>query len=205
MKAIFVGCVLFSKYLLETILNNSSIELVGLITKEKSTFNSDHFDLSKEIKSNNIPYKYVRDINDIEVRNWITNLNLKIIFCFGWPSLLKKEILKIPKYGVIGYHPSKLPQNRRRHPYIKKVFMYECLSETEFAPQLPQNVFIPSYFVDISDYIDEKIKIMKVYKSELGKHLFPRSVESIKSLSLLRGSIANVKHAEAFQAVKIID
>lgn len=92
-----------------------------------------------------------------------------------------------------------------RHPYIKKVLMYECLSETEFAPQLPQNVFIPSYFVDISDYIDEKIKIMKVYESELGKHPFPRSIESIKSLSLLRGSIANVKYAEAFQAVKIID
>lgn len=118
MKAIFVGCVLFSKHLLETILNNSNIELVGLITKEKSTFNNDHFDLSKVIKSNNIPYKYVKDINDIEVRNWITNLNPKLIFCFGWPSLLKKNILKIPKYGVIGYHPSKLPQNRGRHPII---------------------------------------------------------------------------------------
>ncbi len=43
-----------------------------------------------------------------------------------------------------------------RYPFIKKVLMYECLSETEFAPTLPEKVFQPNYFVDISDYIEKK-------------------------------------------------
>ena len=82
-----------------------------------------------------------------------------------------------------------------------------CLnnSKTKLASQLLQKVFFQYYFVDILDYIHEKIKIMKVYESELGKHPLPRSVKRIKPLSLHRRSIAVVKYAEAFQAVKTID
>ena len=46
------------------------------------------------------------------------SLNPDIIFCFGWSSLIKKRILNIAHMGVVGYHPSKLPQNRGRHPLI---------------------------------------------------------------------------------------
>ena len=44
-----------------------------------------------------------------------------------------------------------------RYPFIKQVLMYECISETEFAPQLPEKVFIPNYFVDISSFLEEKM------------------------------------------------
>jgi LmbE family N-acetylglucosaminyl deacetylase len=92
-----------------------------------------------------------------------------------------------------------------RYPFIKKVLMYECISETEFAPQLPEKVFIPNYFVDISDFFDKKIKIMQVYESEMGEHPFPRSIENIKALAVFRGASAGVKYAESFQIVKMID
>ena len=75
----------------------------------------------------------------------------------------------------------------------------------KLAPQLLQKVFFQHYFVDILDYIHEKIKIMRVYESELGKHPLPRSVKSIKPLSLHRRSIVVVKYAEEFLAVKTID
>jgi N-acetylglucosamine malate deacetylase 1 len=91
-----------------------------------------------------------------------------------------------------------------RHPYIKKVLMYECISETEFSAQLPERIFIPNYFVDISSFLDDKLKIMEIYKSEIDVHPFPRSIENIKALSIYRGATANVKYAEAFQVVKIL-
>lgn len=91
-----------------------------------------------------------------------------------------------------------------RHKYIKQLLMYECISETEFAPALPEKMFIPNYFIDISDYIEQKIKIMEIYKSELGKHPFPRSIENIKALAHFRGAIAGVAYAEAFQLLKYI-
>ena len=92
-----------------------------------------------------------------------------------------------------------------RYPYLKKVLLYECISETEFAPSLHEKVFIPNYFVDISCFMDSKIEIMKIYSSELDEHPFPRSIQNIKALATFRGAIAGVNYAEAFQLVKYID
>ena len=92
-----------------------------------------------------------------------------------------------------------------RFPYVKSVLMYECLSETEFAPSLNEKVFQPNYFVDISKYLEKKLEIMSIYKSELGKHPFPRSLQNIKSLAILRGASVGVKFSEAFQLIKFID
>ena len=92
-----------------------------------------------------------------------------------------------------------------RYPFIKQVLMYECISETEFAPQLPEKVFIPNYFVDISPFLEEKINLMKVYNSELGEHPFPRSLKNIKALATFRGATVGVEYAEAFQLIKYID
>jgi LmbE family N-acetylglucosaminyl deacetylase len=92
-----------------------------------------------------------------------------------------------------------------RYPFVKKVLMYECISETEFGASLPENVFIPNYFVNISNFIEEKITLMKVYESEMGIHPFPRSIENIKALAHFRGASVGVKYAEAFQLLKFID
>lgn len=37
--------------------------------------------------------------------------------------------------------------------------MMETLSETEFAPSTQEDSFIPNVFVDISDYMEEKLKL----------------------------------------------
>lgn len=92
-----------------------------------------------------------------------------------------------------------------RYPSIKKVLMYECISETEFAPALPERVFQPNYFVDITDHFSEKVDIMKIYESELGEHPFPRSIKNIEALATFRGASVGVRHAEAFQLIKLID
>jgi LmbE family N-acetylglucosaminyl deacetylase len=92
-----------------------------------------------------------------------------------------------------------------RYPFIRQVLMYECLSETEFAPALHEKVFVPNYFVDITDFIEEKIRIMCVFESELADPPFPRSVENIRALATLRGSTVGVRYAESFQLLKFID
>jgi LmbE family N-acetylglucosaminyl deacetylase len=92
-----------------------------------------------------------------------------------------------------------------RYPFIKRVLMYECLSETEFAPALPEKVFIPNYYVDITDFMDMKLEIMKIYESEIDEHPFPRSISNIKALAHFRGASVGVNYAEAFQLLKFID
>lgn len=75
-----------------------------------------------------------------------------------------------------------------RYPTLEKVLMMETLSETEFAPSFPSQSFIPNVFVDISDFIEKKCEIMAIYASEIAPPPFPRSLENIKALALLRGS-----------------
>lgn len=92
-----------------------------------------------------------------------------------------------------------------RYPFIKQILMYECISETEFAPALAEKAFLPNYFVDITDYLDRKNEIMKVFESEIAEHPFPRSLENIRALAHFRGASVGVKYAEAFQLLKYID
>ena len=88
-----------------------------------------------------------------------------------------------------------------RYSFIKRVLMYETLSETEFAPALAENAFIPNTFVDITDYIDKKIEVMKLYDTEIMPDPLPRSVHTIKGLAAFRGSRIGVQYAEAFQSL----
>lgn len=89
-----------------------------------------------------------------------------------------------------------------RYPFIKKILMYECISETEMAPALPENVFIPNVYCDITDFIDIKVEIMKIYESEVQEPPLPRSLENIKALARYRGASCGVDYAEAFMLVR---
>ena len=80
----------------------------------------------------------------------------------------------------------------------------ETLSETEFAPSTKEDSFIPNVFIDISNYIDKKIDIMKVFESEIGDHPFPRSEINIKALATYRGASSNCNYAESFMLLKEI-
>ena len=91
-----------------------------------------------------------------------------------------------------------------RNKSIKRIFSYETISETEYNLEF-NKTFIPNYFSDISDYIDEKINLLNTYKSEMHKPPFPRSKEVIKALAILRGSQAGCNYAESFNLLKAID
>ena len=117
MKILFIGTVEFSKIALQKLIELNA-QVVAVCTKEKSEFNSDFADLRPLCEKNKIPFKLVNDVNSKDNYNWIKSLNPDIIFCFGWSNLLKKNILTLTPMGVLGFHPSKLPKNRGRHPLI---------------------------------------------------------------------------------------
>jgi len=89
-----------------------------------------------------------------------------------------------------------------RAPFVRKILMYECLSETEFALPFPENLFIPNVFSDITDFIDQKLEIMRIYQSEVQNPPQPRSMENIRALARFRGASCGVDYAEAFMLVR---
>lgn len=91
-----------------------------------------------------------------------------------------------------------------RYPFIKKIYMMETLSETEFAPSTKEDSFIPNVFIDISEYFEKKIEIMKIFSSEIAPHPFPRSERNLRALATLRGATSGCEYAESFVLLKEI-
>ncbi len=66
-----------------------------------------------------LPVYEIENIND-EV-DTLKNLCLDMIIVCGWRQVLKKEVLDIPKNGVISFHPTLLPKGRGSAPIINTI------------------------------------------------------------------------------------
>lgn len=88
-----------------------------------------------------------------------------------------------------------------RYPSVRRVLAYETISETELGLSL-EAVFRPNVFVDISAYLERKLEIMSIYKSEVQDFPFPRSMRAIRSLAEWRGTSAGFQAAEAFELLR---
>ncbi len=89
-----------------------------------------------------------------------------------------------------------------RFNFIKRMLVYEVVSETNFVLSSSSHRFKPNIYVDISQHLDNKIEILKVYKDEILDFPFPRSIQAVKSLAMLRGSEAGFEAAESFMLIK---
>ena len=122
MRVCLIGCVEFSDYALQKILElekSGFCEVVGVITKSDSKFNSDFVDLGERAKKSGKTRSCVHYYKDeFSTINFLNEVRPDVIYCFGWSTLLRRSVLNIPSKGVIGFHPAKLPQNRGRHPII---------------------------------------------------------------------------------------
>ena len=133
-----------------------------------------------------------------EISNYVNNVLVK----------LKPQILFLPFPNdihvdhKITYQSSMVAARPINSFIIKKILLYEVLSETNYTPHM--NIkFNPNYFENITDTINLKIKAMSYYKSQLKKYPNSRSLDMIKYLARYRGSFINVKYAESFIVEKI--
>jgi len=153
MKILFIGTVDFSYHVLRKLIDLEA-NIVGVITKEESRFNSDYCDLAPICRRNSIDYKYVKNINRKANIKWVQDRNPDVIFCFGWSQILKADLLNIAPLGIIGYHPAKLPHNRGRHPLIWAL----CLGLKETA----STFFFMDEGADTGDILSQELVIIDV-------------------------------------------
>lgn len=94
---------------------------------------------------------------------------------------------------------------RSKNSYApKRIYAYETLSETGINVPSMNNLFAPTVYEDISDFLERKLQAMGYYESQL--HPFPdlRSLEAIEALAKVRGAMVNVRAAEAFMLIREI-
>jgi N-acetylglucosamine malate deacetylase 1 len=171
---------------------------------------------------NSVQKKNIKTVSDAYNLDKIYELDLKEVYIESRPLVeiisplndvitdFKPEILYIPNRSDVHsdhravFHALQACFKSFRSPFIKKILMMEVISETDFSPSLPENIFIPNVIIDISDHYDNKEDILTIYKEELLSEYFTRSLSTMKALNRYRGSLINVEYAESFMLIKEI-
>jgi len=86
---------------------------------------------------------------------------------------------------------------------VKEIYAFEVLSSTEWQPP-SAHPFIPNVFVDISNHIEAKRKVLEIYSDEMREPPHSRSIENAINLSIFRGNTVGSAYAEAFICLRFI-
>ena len=198
----------------------------GTLLKHKSNGDEIHWLICTTIDENHTYYekreKEISEASKLYNFDSVSNLRLKTMQIDEYTmseligkiskvvSEIKPDILYLPFHGDVHSDHRKIFEatfsctKSFRYPFIKKIYMMEVLSETEFAPSLSSLSFIPNVFVDISEFMDKKIEIMQIFESEIAEHPFPRSERNLNALATFRGASCGCEYAESFVLLKEI-
>ena len=126
------------------------------------------------------------------VEGEITNMNPDIIYTHHYGDL---NIDHRTIYNAV------LTASRPIDTSVKELICFEVPSSTEW--NYPPN-FKPNYFVNIDNQLENKIKAMETYKSEIRDFPHPRSSENLRMIAGRWGSVCGQKSAEAFEIIRKI-
>jgi len=89
-----------------------------------------------------------------------------------------------------------------RCPSVCRVLAYETISETDYGFKPEDTGFKPNVYMDISQYLQQKLEILELYEEEIDEFPFPRSIKAVEALARVRGSQCNREAAEAFMLIR---
>ena len=169
MKVIIITNIILGKHILsflkKNFFKNKINHLSAIITGYKN-MNSDYFDFTR-YTSKNLEVLKTKDINKKIIKLKIKKINPDIILVLGWSQLLNKGLLKIPRLGTIGYHPSDLPNNRGKHPLIWSIFLgLKNIYSTFFLinETIDGGKILSKKKIYLNKNIDSNILLNKIYK-----------------------------------------
>jgi LmbE family N-acetylglucosaminyl deacetylase len=85
---------------------------------------------------------------------------------------------------------------------IRRIYAYETLSETHWNCAQLEPGFIPNVHVDVSPFLETKLRAMACYKSQVQRPPNTRSLEALRAQAVWRGAQIGVAAAEAFVLVR---
>jgi len=96
------------------------------------------------------------------------------------------------------YRSSLVPARPIYQYKVENIYCYETLSETNWSPIAANSFFIPTLYIDVSNYFEKKLEAMQLFKSQLKMFPNSRSLKAIDALATYRGVTVGVSKAEAF-------
>jgi methionyl-tRNA formyltransferase len=115
MRVGFVGSIEFSWHVLKVFLKKN-INVVGVwgVAQDYAGTISDYRSLADLAQENAIPFTPFRKITDPDIVAGLKKADLDLILIMGLSQILPPEILSMAPQGVVGSHPTLLPQGRGR-------------------------------------------------------------------------------------------
>lgn len=135
-------------------------------------------------------------------------------------SIERLEVVKVVEQFIDKYHPDIIythhkgdvnVDHRRIHdavvtacrpmpgPHrVETLLFFEVASSTEWQPPGSAAPFVPNWFINISDELDNKINALKEYEGEMRPWPHARSLKALEYLAKWRGANIGVEAAEAF-------
>jgi LmbE family N-acetylglucosaminyl deacetylase len=86
-------------------------------------------------------------------------------------------------------------------PFQKIVLAYD---NPALSWSLEREKFHPNFYVDISKYLDKKMRALKMHKSQLKGSLSQHSAENVEHLARVRGREVSVEAAEAYVCYRFV-
>lgn len=117
MRIGFIGSVNSSYLTLQKLIEHK-FEIIGVWGYEPVSVEnvSSYSDLGVLARTNELDYYAFDKINNAQTKQQIKDAALDILFIVGLSQLVDEDIINAPKYGCVGFHPTKLPEGRGRAP-----------------------------------------------------------------------------------------
>ena len=86
---------------------------------------------------------------------------------------------------------------------IEILAAFETLSETHWNAAHIEPNFVPTWVVDISEFMPRKLEALSCYRSQIPDFPGSRSIEAVEALAKFRGTQAGFAFGEAFQIIRM--
>lgn len=143
--------------------------------------------------------EFIKTVSIIDYISVVKGLKPDLIIVAGWSELIPDEMLSIPRIGVIGFHPAKLPFNRGRSVLAWQIeegytetalTMFKYIDYPDGGDILAQeDIKIASndYINDVLDKIDAaSLNLMRAYFPLLRKGLLKGTKQDLSIGSFRR-------------------
>ncbi|MDC0563912.1 PIG-L family deacetylase [Alphaproteobacteria bacterium] len=87
---------------------------------------------------------------------------------------------------------------------VSSLRLFEISSSTEYSVMSSGNDFIPNLYIDISDFKENKLELIRCYEYEMREFPHPRSEKAIVARDVFRGTSVGIECAESFLEVRRI-
>lgn len=125
-------------------------------------------------------------------------------------SEVQPQQLYVPHHGDIHsdhlhlHHAALIAARPLANCPVRKILAYETVSETEWAPPHSDAAFVPTCFIDISEFLSTKLEAMSCFESQLREPPDARSLRNLEALARFRGATIARDAAEAFVVIREI-